>query len=91
MIAAVRLSSRTMQQTLSRSTFCTLRTFCGKRRIASISLIVSAEGPRELEPPDVRKLARLAQIRVTDEEVSKSLVFAMQRLTMLAAQLFIRF
>ena len=74
MIAAERVLSRAIEQGLPKATF-QLRTLSvprSKRSIARTSWVALAKGPRELEPPDVRKLARLAQIRVTDEEVSKA-------------------
>lgn len=40
-----------------------------KQRLATSSTTLKA-GPNGLEPPDMRKLAQLAQIQVTDEEVS---------------------
>ncbi len=55
----------------------TVKSAFQQRNLDASSRIASAEGHRELEPPDVRKLARLAQIRVTDEEVSKVLIVVM--------------
>ena len=80
MIAAERFLRRTIEHGLPKTKLHlpTLGIACVKRRIGHTSLVASAEGPRELEPPDVRKLARLAQIRVTDEEVSNSLVYTIQ-------------
>ena len=71
MIAVRRMLSQTVQHTLPRSSICleSFRLNCGKRRLAHPTWVALAEGPRDLEPPDVRKLAKLAQIRVTDEEV----------------------
>ena len=40
----------------------------GSRSSASLPS-AKAQGSSNLDPPDVRKLAKLAQIRVTDEEV----------------------
>lgn len=57
---------------LSLRTISALRSLSEPRRLAVAAAAASESRPTKIEPPDVRKLAKLAQIKVTDEEVSTS-------------------
>ena len=62
-------TAQTRQQQSSLSTKQSTR-----RRISSVAVASGNGGSSNLEPPDVRQLAKMAQLEVTDEEVSNSAV-----------------